>query len=252
MDFVAVNVPSLPAAINATVSDFDGTSCSGFLLDSFLEVYAPNGVTKIASADNGAVGSCSKVQALPSTTGVHYVRVSAGLGAVIDTFAYKLDVTVSNAICGNNMVEAGEQCDDGNTSPGDGCGATCQYEIDEVEPNGTTGMSNTFVSPWAAMISPAGDVDVVKVMVPGPSSTINAQVIELNAGDCFNFIVLSNLELIDKNGTTVLVNDNGSGPGYCAALTKAGLSAGTYYLRVKANSLSPNATFSYGLNVTVN
>ncbi|MEZ4404615.1 MAG: DUF4215 domain-containing protein [Kofleriaceae bacterium] len=30
--------------------------------------------------------------------------------------------------CGNNVVEPGEQCDDGNTASGDGCSATCQIE----------------------------------------------------------------------------------------------------------------------------
>jgi cysteine-rich repeat protein len=31
-------------------------------------------------------------------------------------------------VCGNSSVEAGEQCDDGNTTNGDGCSATCQAE----------------------------------------------------------------------------------------------------------------------------
>jgi len=31
-------------------------------------------------------------------------------------------------ICGNSTVETGEQCDDGNTNSGDGCSATCQTE----------------------------------------------------------------------------------------------------------------------------
>jgi len=31
--------------------------------------------------------------------------------------------------CGNAQIEAGEQCDDGNTTPGDGCDANCQDEI---------------------------------------------------------------------------------------------------------------------------
>jgi cysteine-rich repeat protein len=30
--------------------------------------------------------------------------------------------------CGNNVLEAGEQCDDGNTMSGDGCSATCTVE----------------------------------------------------------------------------------------------------------------------------
>jgi len=31
-------------------------------------------------------------------------------------------------ICGNSVIESGEQCDDGNTVSGDGCSATCQLE----------------------------------------------------------------------------------------------------------------------------
>jgi len=31
-------------------------------------------------------------------------------------------------ICGNNRIDAGEQCDDGNTNNGDGCSASCQIE----------------------------------------------------------------------------------------------------------------------------
>ncbi|MCA9605715.1 MAG: DUF4215 domain-containing protein [Myxococcales bacterium] len=31
-------------------------------------------------------------------------------------------------ICGNGVLEAGEDCDDGNTTPGDGCGARCNTE----------------------------------------------------------------------------------------------------------------------------
>jgi len=31
-------------------------------------------------------------------------------------------------VCGNNLVESGEQCDDGNTTAEDGCSATCQTE----------------------------------------------------------------------------------------------------------------------------
>lgn len=33
-----------------------------------------------------------------------------------------------DSVCGDGLVEAGEQCDDGNTAGGDGCSDTCQYE----------------------------------------------------------------------------------------------------------------------------
>jgi cysteine-rich repeat protein len=32
-------------------------------------------------------------------------------------------------VCGNSVLEPGEQCDDGNTTSMDGCDATCQFEI---------------------------------------------------------------------------------------------------------------------------
>ncbi len=34
----------------------------------------------------------------------------------------------SAALCGNGVLEAGEQCDDGNSRPGDGCSGLCQIE----------------------------------------------------------------------------------------------------------------------------
>ena len=38
------------------------------------------------------------------------------------------DVSVST--CGNTRIDPGEECDDGNTVPNDGCGRTCQIEED--------------------------------------------------------------------------------------------------------------------------
>jgi len=35
----------------------------------------------------------------------------------------------SEAVCGNNLVEVGETCDDGNTSDGDGCDSSCISEV---------------------------------------------------------------------------------------------------------------------------
>lgn len=35
----------------------------------------------------------------------------------------------ADPVCGNSSVEAGEPCDDGNTTSGDGCSATCRIEV---------------------------------------------------------------------------------------------------------------------------
>jgi len=41
---------------------------------------------------------------------------------------FKVRATSENPVCGDGHVDAGEQCDDGNTTNGDGCSATCQTE----------------------------------------------------------------------------------------------------------------------------
>jgi cysteine-rich repeat protein len=45
------------------------------------------------------------------------------------------------AVCGDSQVGAGEQCDDGNTTSGDGCSATCQLEGDAVCGDGVVATS---------------------------------------------------------------------------------------------------------------
>src|SRR5262245_54392285 len=35
---------------------------------------------------------------------------------------------VAQAVCGDTILDAGEQCDDGNTVGGDCCDPTCQFE----------------------------------------------------------------------------------------------------------------------------
>lgn len=41
----------------------------------------------------------------------------------------------SMSVCGNNAVEPGEQCDDGNLVSGDGCSSTCTLEGSPLKPN---------------------------------------------------------------------------------------------------------------------
>jgi cysteine-rich repeat protein len=43
-------------------------------------------------------------------------------------------------VCGNSVVESGEDCDDGNTDPGDCCSPTCQYESGATECRASAGI----------------------------------------------------------------------------------------------------------------
>lgn len=56
--------------------------------------------------------------------------------------------TVPNPVCGNGVLEDPEQCDDGNTDPGDGCDADCTETID------TTLWTDTVAG--AAMVEESG------------------------------------------------------------------------------------------------
>jgi fibro-slime domain-containing protein len=38
------------------------------------------------------------------------------------------DDATTNAVCGDGIIGSGEQCDDGNSKPGDGCSGVCQIE----------------------------------------------------------------------------------------------------------------------------
>ncbi|HEX5035827.1 MAG TPA: hypothetical protein VFX30_01565 [bacterium] len=45
--------------------------------------------------------------------------------------------------CGNNVLNDGEACDDGNTADGDGCNAACEVESGGTTGGGTTGGGTT-------------------------------------------------------------------------------------------------------------
>lgn len=55
-----------------------------------------------------------------------YVIVDSTLAAYAGP--YTLDATLIPAVCGNHVIDGGEQCDDGNTASGDGCAANCSLE----------------------------------------------------------------------------------------------------------------------------
>jgi cysteine-rich repeat protein len=82
----------------------------------------------VRDACDGAVLACTGEPASLSMSVVagktYYVFVDGQ--AKTDTGSFSLSVEL--AICGNMDVELGEECDDGNTTPGDGCSESCVVE----------------------------------------------------------------------------------------------------------------------------
>jgi len=53
-----------------------------------------------------------------------------------DDVVIESDVVIedqSNVLCGNAVIDTGEQCDDGNKDNGDSCSATCQFEFNGIQ-----------------------------------------------------------------------------------------------------------------------
>ena len=52
-----------------------------------------------------------------------------GLALVLGfAFAWSPD-TLAQSVCGNSVIDPGEECDDGNSVSGDGCSAACVFEV---------------------------------------------------------------------------------------------------------------------------
>jgi cysteine-rich repeat protein len=58
--------------------------------------------------------------------------------------------------CGNSTVSPDEQCDDGNTNPGDGCSPTCQTEAFRVNLTDTNAVQQAASVAWGAGTGDAG------------------------------------------------------------------------------------------------
>jgi cysteine-rich repeat protein len=252
VDVIKIVVPAT-STLTASIGDFDG-GCQSGALDSYLEILDKNGSTLLTTDDDGGVGTCSSAQATTLAPGTYYARVSASPKASIPTFAYKLTLALTQDICGDGVVTGGEQCDDGNLAAGDGCGATCQLEITEKEPNDTSAIANVYKVKWRAQIAPAGDVDTVSINVPAAGSTLMAEVVDDGTGDCAGLQIVSHVDILNADGVSVLASGNGDVGNYCAFAMATSLPAGKYYVRVKASDLAQAGTtdtFGYGLDLTL-
>lgn len=225
------------------------TSCPS-PIDTVLRLYDGDGTTVRATDSTGGVGACSLIRpqddagALALAPGRYYVRVEeSGNNAVVG--GYELRARLTPTRCGNALLEApaGEQCDDGNTTPGDGCSATCR-----VEPDGVTAAPGRS---FTGDLDPAGDRDWYALDLTA-GQNVSAELSD-GMGGCPGD---TRLELLGPDGLTVLGSDDDDGPGSCSAIRPlvdtwaAGLAAGRYFLRVSA--FSPSAVIrGYTLSIAI-
>lgn len=104
--------------------------------DAFADAVCSGAAPMITAVTPGSNGGTIAVNG--GGTAVNYMPVG-GMCGFVETFTYTANlgggivdtasvrVTVP-CVCGNNIIEQGEECDGGNNTPGDGCSATCQIE----------------------------------------------------------------------------------------------------------------------------
>jgi len=271
---------------------FDGTgapNCTS--ADTEIELYGPNGTTVLASDDDDGVGNCSLIDpsgAFPDAgaaglvAGTYFVKVMHYSGSTVIP-GYRLQITALTQcgnnvreggeqcdggagcsascrfvpVCGNRRLEDTEQCDDGNMGAGDGCSATCQYEVvNEVEPNNAFATATSLGNPdklARGAFMPAADEDFWMFHIDARSDVLIETFDEMGPGKCATLDTV--VELRGPDGTTVITSDDDGFNG-CSLIDPTtntlarGLARGDYYVRVRLYSTTSTAT-AYHLRVRV-
>ncbi len=250
-DFWTVDIPNGAQrySIRAEITSGGPGLCPSPIA-TVLRLYGSDGTTQLASDTFDGVGSCSLLDPATDTGaralagGRYYLRVEES-GENASIAAYELTVTLVPTACGNNILEtaANEQCEDGNTTNGDGCSSTCT-----IEPEGVITPPTGLLS---GDISPAADVDIYAVDVTG-TMYLRAEVTDAAGTGCPGDVVL---DLLAPDGITQLGTDDDDGNGTCPLINPIvdsfarGLTTGRYYLRVRGVNATTTA-IGYRLRVS--
>jgi MYXO-CTERM domain-containing protein len=160
VDFYAFTVTVPGSSVRAAISDGLGGCPPGNA--AVLHLLDPAG-TQLAQATGGGPGGCplitpaQKPAAANLAVGTYAIEVTTPGGN--PQSSYVVDVHVAPPGCGDSLLETGEQCDDGNTTDGDGCSATCQTETDMGSKDG--GCCSTGGNPASSALLGLGVVGLV-------------------------------------------------------------------------------------------
>jgi cysteine-rich repeat protein len=241
LDYFSFDVTTAGSSVILATTDGVNGCPSGF--DSKIFLYDP-AHTEIANNDDGPVPPCSRIS--PAThaaaanlaVGTYTVKVQH-LGGLVQP-SYVLTIKVSTPGCGDGLIQSGEQCDDGNTTSGDGCSATCQAESPyEIEPNNSTATANALwsgTSLWKGSINPLLDHDYFTFNLTAIGTpTLTTHTVNDPTACTFDTVI----HLLDHTGTQIVQDDDG-GVNSCSMISSAlypqvhNLPVGTYYVWVQA------------------
>ena len=122
----AIRSSTTPPPGDPVGTDCGGLGCSGSRCAFGNHPNCASGIclfdSTVSPFDSICTAPCTDAQ--PCPTGFICLSVSQS----IDTVAGRNYCARFRPICGNRTVDTGEDCDDGNTTGGDGCSATCKRE----------------------------------------------------------------------------------------------------------------------------
>lgn len=245
LDYFAVEVTVPGSSIRAEVTAPNPTQC-GTDHDTTLRLFNGAGAELGNDAADG-IDSCGWIN--PTTdawasdlpVGTYFVRVEeSGLNAATGTWLLHVDVLPP--ICGDGVMQAGEECDDSNAASGDGCSSTCQIDYcDEVEPNDSTATATSLSGCFGGTgaVTPVGDKDYFSFEVTVPGSSVRLETIGLLGGLCTGMGTAIRLY---NSGGVELGSDTIDGVGSCSLINPVNdvfarsLAVGTYFVSVEDNS----------------
>ncbi len=204
-----------------TFSDSVAGTCT---FDSVVRLYDSQGNTVDTDDDDG-VGTCSLIVGRRLEVGSYLLTVEDfGNDGTIPTYEIVFEAIAAD-VCGNALLEAGEECDDGNLADSDGCSAACENEVDASYLFPVPGGAQVFTS----SIAPVGGHRTFELVIDEPMY-LHAETFEdALAGTCASVDTL--VDLLDSQGGLLTSNDDG-GIGNCSLISDYRLGAGRYFLRV--------------------
>ena len=105
--------------------------------------------------------------------GTYFLRAASYNNTSTGTFSLIYNLNLSN-LCGNNIIENTEECDDGNTINGDGCSSTCKTE-------NVASITGVAINTDSVRANPSAMLDVKSfdkgILIPRMSSTQRTTII---------------------------------------------------------------------------
>jgi len=140
---------------------------------------------------------------------------------------------ITAAVCGNGVLEAGEECDDGNLISGDGCSSTCK--IEEVPPGngGEAPTMNIIVNPTEISLTLAVNTNKEEIIKVTNLGTSTASISVRQQG-------LDNMVILGETSFELAAGESKDLSIIFVALNQTGIFTGKIIIGNKAVSISFN------------